>query len=193
MSYNIAEETNVIESIKNNIKSITPYDCLEKEQISDAIKWIDSGKQVFRLKKPDIPNKHLVSYFVLLDESRSKVLLADHKKSGLWLPTGGHIEFNESPYDTVKRECLEELGTKAEFMIKDPLFLTQTITVGETAGHTDVSLWYLLKGSEKNNYIYDRSEFNNIKWFKVDEIPFNKTDPHMKRFIDKIKVIKFST
>ena len=44
--------------------------------------------------------------------------------------------------DTVIRECMEELYITAEFWHKEPIFITQTITVGKTAGHTDVSLWY---------------------------------------------------
>ena len=38
------------------------------------------------LKKPDVPPKHLVSYFALVDDRRGKVLLVDHKLAGLWLP-----------------------------------------------------------------------------------------------------------
>ena len=49
---------------------------------------------------------------------------------------------------TVKREAIEELGIEANFFLRDPLFLTITQTVGPTAGHTDVSLWYLLTASE---------------------------------------------
>ena len=42
--------------------------------------------------KPDVPPKHLVSYFALVDERRGKLLLVDHKLAGLWLPSGGHVE-----------------------------------------------------------------------------------------------------
>ncbi|MFI5343447.1 MAG: NUDIX domain-containing protein [Chlamydiales bacterium] len=36
--------------------------------------------------------------------------LVDHKKANLWLPAGGHVEPNEHPRETVKREILEELS-----------------------------------------------------------------------------------
>jgi len=168
------------------ISKIVPHDILEQEHIDDTLAWIESGAPIFRITKPDIPNKHLVSYFVLFDEKVQKILLVDHKKAGLWLPTGGHVEINEDPKETVRRECLEELGAQAEFWVPDPLFLTSTLTVGLTAGHTDVSLWYVLKGNHNTLYEFDKNEFNTIKWFDFDRIPYEKSDPHIRRFIKKL-------
>lgn len=41
-----------------------------------------------------------------------KVLLVKHKKLGLWLPPGGHIEANEYPHVAAERECVEETGVR---------------------------------------------------------------------------------
>ena len=38
------------------------------------------------------------------------VLLHLHPKINLWLPPGGHVEANEDPIETVKREVFEETG-----------------------------------------------------------------------------------
>ncbi|MBX9620844.1 MAG: NUDIX hydrolase [Alphaproteobacteria bacterium] len=180
---NLTSEQNVVDVIS----TIIPFDDLESQQILETLTWIRSGAQIFRLQKPDIPPKHLVSYFILFDENAQKILLVDHKKSQLWLPAGGHVESGEYPQDTVSRECLEELGICADFWCRSPFFLTSTVTVGLTPGHTDVSLWYILKGNEDASYSFDRGEFNAIKWFGWDEVPFKKSDPHMERFIQKLK------
>jgi len=105
----------------------------------------------------------------------------------LWLPSGGHVEVDEDPKETVKREYQEDLSVKADFWQETPLFLTSTLTVGLTAGHTDVSLWYILKGNSKSSYAFDKEEFNATKWFSLEEIPFSQSDPHMERFIEKLK------
>ncbi|MDQ5940452.1 MAG: 8-oxo-dGTP diphosphatase [Candidatus Dependentiae bacterium] len=60
---------------------LAPVDVLEKEHIDDALAWIASGAPIFRTAKPDVPPKHLVSYFLLFDEAAKKVLLVDHKKA----------------------------------------------------------------------------------------------------------------
>lgn len=177
----------ITNTIHRLVASIVPHDELEQAHINDTLYWIQSGAPIFRIQKPDIPNKHLVSYFVLFDEQYKKILLVDHKKAQLWLPSGGHVEINENPKTTAQRECLEELGVHAEFWTPDPIFLTATITVGLTAGHTDVSLWYVLKGDSQTQYQFDQDEFNAIRWFSLDDIPYDKSDPHMKRFIEKLK------
>lgn len=184
----ILKDNPVVAEIYNLIATIAPYDEIEKEHMKDTLSWIKRGDPIFRIQKPDVPNKHLVSYFILFDEASKKVLLVDHKKAQLWLPTGGHVEVNEHPGQTVNRECLEELGVQADFWIQSPLFLTSTLTVGLTAGHTDVSLWYVLKGSSQQSYQFDKEEFNSIRWFGLDEIPYESTDPHMRRFVEKLKI-----
>jgi 8-oxo-dGTP diphosphatase len=188
MTTNIAlRHSSIRENIHHLIRAIIPYDDVEQEHINDTRLWIESGAPIFRVQKPDVPNKHLVSYFVLFDEVHEKILLCDHKKALLWLPAGGHVEIDEDPKTTASRECLEELNVTADFWSPHPLFLTQALTVGLTAGHTDVSLWYVLKGDSNKAYEFDQSEFNDIRWFRLDEIPHDKSDPHMRRFIEKLK------
>ncbi len=173
------------QAVYDLIASIQPLDQVEKEHITFALNWIKHSSQIFRIEKPAIPDIHLVSYFVLIDQERMQLLLVDHKKSGLWLPAGGHVELNEHPTETVKREAQEELGISADFLIDYPFFLTVTKTIGAFQ-HTDVSLWYLLHGKSTNCLNYDVQEFNRIGWFKIEEIPFANSDPHMQRFIDKL-------
>lgn len=171
------------------VSSIKPVDALEDQHVQETIIWIQGGAPLFRIEKPAIPERHLVSYFVLYDEEAQKILLVDHIKAGLWLPSGGHVEIDEDPRQTVVRECHEELGVEADFFQDDPLFLTITKTVGMTAGHTDVSLWYVLRGDHQKSYAYDASEFKGIRWFDFDQIPFDLADPHLSRFLEKLRLI----
>lgn len=173
--------------IHDLIARMHPFDPLEQNHINDALTWVRSGVPIFRIHKPDYPDKHLVSYFVLFDEAASKILLVDHKKAQLWLPSGGHVEVDEHPFETAKRECFEELQIQADFWCDEPIFITSTVTVGLTAGHTDISLWYLLKGDSQQNYLFDKDEFHSIRWFHLNEIPYDRSDPHMQRFITKLK------
>ncbi len=163
------------------VKSIKALDKREETTKLETINWINSGVELCRLKKPDVPNKHLVSYFVLVDGDY--ILLVDHINAKLWLPTGGHVEPNEHSRDTALREAFEELSIQAEFLQEAPLFLTSTVTVGKTAGHTDVCLWYVLNGKRDSKFTFDESEFKRVKWFYKDDIPFERTDPELARFL----------
>lgn len=180
------KNTNLRRDITQLISWIKPLDPLEREHMDFVLRWITSGVEIFRTEKPATPEPHLVSYFILVSPEQSQVLLVDHKKAELWLPSGGHVEPGEHPKETVKREAKEELGIEAEFLFEEPIFLTVSKTVGNVTPHTDVSLWYVLKGNPKHPLTYDAEEFHQIQWFGIDEIPFERADPHMKRFVQKL-------
>jgi len=178
-------------AIQKAVESLRSFDSLESQHIHDALAWIGSGADLFRIEKPDRPPMHLVSYFVVVDPIQKSLLLVDHIKAQLWLPTGGHVELDEDPRTTVKREMDEELRMQAHFLQGNdsPFFITVTQTVGLTPGHTDVSLWYLLRGSVHDFINYDRTEFNDVEWFTFDEILQSDSvifDPHLQRFTKKL-------
>jgi ADP-ribose pyrophosphatase YjhB (NUDIX family) len=171
-------------AIRREIERIEPLDETEARAKHDVLLWVDSAAEICRLAKPATPPKHLVSYFVVVDGEY--LLLVDHINAGLWLPTGGHVEPQEHPRDTVRREAREELSLAAAFLLDGPLFLTVTETVGRTAGHTDVSLWYVLRGSRASSIDYDRTEFHRVEWFHRDRAPLDRADPELGRFMQKL-------
>jgi 8-oxo-dGTP diphosphatase len=96
------------------VSGVAPTDDLGREHRREVLSWLAGTDDIFRRVKPGTPSPHLVSYFLLVDRSADSVLLCDHRLSGLWLPTGGHVEPGEHPVDTVRREVVEELGIPAE-------------------------------------------------------------------------------
>lgn len=179
------DSTSIRTAICKIISSIIPIDPCEEEHLAFVNDWIASGVEIFRSETPNKPDIHLVSYFIVVDLYTKEFLLVDHKRAQLWLPPGGHVEINEHPKATVIREAREELGIEADFLYEDPLFLTMTSTSGNTAAHTDVSLWYILKGHKSEAFKFDTDEFHSIRWFKQEDIPFERSDLHMRRFLKK--------
>jgi 8-oxo-dGTP diphosphatase len=171
-------------AIREEIVSIAPCDDIERGHREDALAWIDSGAELCRLQKPATPPKHLVSYFVLVDDDH--VLLVDHKNAQRWLPTGGHVEPGEHPRDTVARELMEELGLDLVDAPEAPLMVTVTETVGVTAGHTDVSLWYVVEADRHVAIKFDPAEFHSVAWFQFSDAPVSRSDPHLARFLRKL-------
>src|SRR3712207_9577083 len=87
-----------------------------------------------------------VAVFVV---SEGKVLLHRHRKLGMWLPPGGHIERDELPDDAAVREVFEETGIRVELVgekredVSDPVQLRrpaggQLENIGP--GHTHANL-----------------------------------------------------
>ncbi len=171
-------------AIREEVERIQPFDALESNTRQRVLDWIDSGVELCRLEKPAVPPKHLISYFVVADGDH--LLLVDHINAELWLPTGGHVDPGEHPRDTALREAEEELSIKGEFLREGPVFVTVTETVGKTAGHTDVSLWYVLRGDRSAVLEFDNTEFHETRWFHKDDVPLDRTDKHMSRFLQKL-------
>ncbi len=171
------------------IADITPLDVKEKNHQNDALDWIQSGAPLYRIKKPDVPDKHLVSYFAIFHPETNRILLQDHLLAQVWVPAGGHVDPDENPAETVRREIVEELGIEADFIHDDPKFITVTKTNGQ-GEHTDVSLWYVVRGDPETELTVEPGKFAEIRWWNIDDVlaaPVERFDPEMHRFLRKLK------
>lgn len=100
------------------------------------------------------------------------------------------MEPGEHLGDTARREAREELGIEAVFADPSggPSFVTVTRTRGVDAGHTDVSMWFLLRGDRSMTLLLDRSELREARWWSRAELAAadpGRFDPHLGRFVAK--------
>ena len=108
---------------------------------------------------------------------RERVLLALHRKLGMWLPPGGHIEPNELPDEAAVREVLEETGVRCELVgeralqrdYPRQLIRPEGLQLEDIApGHQHVDLVYFARAlSEK---IVPCDECDQAGWYRVDEL-----------------------
>ncbi len=178
--------------IRALVAGLVPADATEAEHQSRVLAWVDGTADIFRRVSPRTPSPHLVSYFLPVDPASGSMLLADHCKSGLWLPPGGHVEPGEHPAETVRRETREELGIDARFSPltgERPAFVTVTPTVPGPGQHTDVSLWFVLECGADEELTPDPAEFRGVHWWTRPEIARADPgilDPHFRRMLAKI-------
>ncbi|MFI7492932.1 NUDIX hydrolase [Micromonospora echinaurantiaca] len=183
----------VHDEIRTLVEALTPADELEAQHQAECLAWLAETHDIFRREKPRTPSPHLVAYFLLHDETDGSVLLVDHRKAGLWLPSGGHVEPGEHPAETVRREVMEELGVPAVFHPRfgeHPTFLTVTRTVGPLEEqHVDVSLWFVLSGSRNQKLVPDSGEFRSVRWWTPEEVADADpatVEPHLGRMLGKL-------
>jgi 8-oxo-dGTP diphosphatase len=185
------------QEISDLVASLRPHDELAHQHRTTTLAWLSSTADIFRRAKPATPSPHLVAYFLLIDRPAARVLLCGHRLAQLWLPTGGHVEPGEHPYQTVRRECVEELGIPAR---PDPVHGTRPffLTVTETRDaperrHTDISLWFALDGGAESVLHPDEREFAQVRWWPTAEIEAADPagfDPHLGRALE---VLNFSS
>jgi len=96
------------------------------------------------------------------------VLLLKHKRLGIWLQPGGHIDDGETPWDAARREAYEETGLDVGFVgpFDDdgvPELIHVDVHEGGR-GHTHLDTRYLLDGGDADPSPPD-DESQEIGWF----------------------------
>lgn len=180
-----------VAAVHEIVARLDPLDETEAGHQARVLAWLTATDDVYRLIKPAVPPQHLVSYVVPVDPADGSILLVDHINARRWLPPGGHVEVDEHPATTAARELTEELGLTADeaTLADQPLFLTVTRTVGQDSGHTDVSLWFVLRCNRSQPLTPDATEFHGVRWWSpadlgsADPAAF---DPHFARFRRKL-------
>ncbi len=115
-----------------------------------------------------------VAVFVVWE---GKVLLHRHRKLGMWLPPGGHIEENELPDEAAVREVLEETGLGVRLVgerrqdVADPVQLhrpagVQLENIGP--GHQHIDLIYFARPSGSTRIRDDFSE-DKVGWYGPED------------------------
>lgn len=118
---------------------------------------------------------HFCVYFAVTDSYAQEVFLGHHKKSGLWLFNGGHIDTNELPIDALMREMDEELGLRiVKARIEDPFLLTVTpiLIPPNFPCKVHFDIWYLIN-VDKNTFNPDEEklskEFFSTQWMTIEQ------------------------
>jgi len=166
------------------VAAINPFDEQERREITQVADWIESGKSLYRGSGCD---HHLIAYFLPLDFEHRSVLLGHHNRSGLWLPGGGHLEPGEDPLSAMLREMKEEIGEQWPALLPLPYFLSICPEVGEAEVHTDIALWYLVRGDGHTIPSFDPREFSQMRWYSWDRLPIGRTDDNLARCMEKVE------
>lgn len=181
--------------VRERVLAVGPAEEKEAADQAAILSWIDSEAPLFRVAKPATPPMHLCVYFALVDDNANCVMLVDHVKAQAWLLPGGHVDPGEDPRWSVEREAFEELQITPKFHERlgggQPLFLSITKTRGEHS-HTDVTLWWALKGDIAAEVRLDPREFSEVRWYRLDDDTdwaASCFDPNMERFVSKIRAM----
>ena len=104
-----------------------------------------------------------------------------HKRLGLWLQPGGHVDDGETPWDAALREAREETGLEVSFLSASLDGVPELIHVDVHAGgrgHTHLDLRYLVNGGDADPCPPD-GESQEIGWFAWPEAIRIASDPRL--------------
>jgi 8-oxo-dGTP pyrophosphatase MutT (NUDIX family) len=91
------------------------------------------------------------------------IVLHRHKRLGIWLQPGGHIDANERPEDAALREAFEETGIQAAHYFGEPKIVHVDAHPGPR-GHTHLDLRFLLWAPDVDPNPPE-GESQDVAWF----------------------------
>ena len=120
--------------------------------------------------------KHFCVSVFVYDQNTKKFLLVKHKKMGIWVQPGGHVELNEDPEEAAIREVYEETGVRIKIIGERkprdcdyilPLAIQKNI-VNDNHIHMDFVYVAYLDGS--NELTLNEGESTDIAWISLEEM-----------------------
>ena len=145
-----------------------------------------------KLTRHDDPASHLDVMLLIYDPRRQEILIGDHKKSGLWLVNGGHLEPEENLAQAASRELAEEVGWQLPpSEINPPEFLTIcSIENDRQACRRHYDIWFFL-ATDKEHLLIDaekmRAEYHEWGWFDLPSARKLKTSVNHLQVFDYLE------
>lgn len=149
------------------------------------------------MEKKRNATKHFTASALIVEQK--KVLLVYHKKLGVWLYPGGHVEFNETPDEAVVREVREETGLDVEILggVDDTLadaasdvsvlHLPYVILCELVGDHYHNDLVYICRIMNFDGRIsHNQEESDGIDFFGIEDIAKIKLFPNFRRLLEKV-------
>jgi len=110
---------------------------------------------------------------------KRKLLLIKHKRTGKWLPVGGHVEKGEILDVALKREIKEEVNLQVGFLNHPKLIkingsrdlpLPFHVFVEDKGTYNKLNFDFICRTNNINKLKVKEDEINGFRWFSKKEI-----------------------
>jgi 8-oxo-dGTP pyrophosphatase MutT (NUDIX family) len=149
------------EDVRRSVAERRPLDDVERAMIAEFLTRYDG------LPHPldeEAGPTHVTGSAIVT--GRRGVVLVKHKRFGIWLQPGGHIDPGETPSDAALREAEEETGLDVGFAGGDPQLVHVDVHPGPR-GHTHLDLRYLVEAADADP-APGPDESQDVAWFEWD-------------------------
>jgi 8-oxo-dGTP pyrophosphatase MutT (NUDIX family) len=168
-----------LEQLLEDLASVNPIDEREAASIREILRTVPRLAAPF--SETADPTHLTASAFVV---GTRGTVLHRHRKLGIWVQPGGHVDGDEWPAAASMREAAEETGLPLAQPPGGPLLLHVDVHPGPR-GHTHLDLRYVLL-APASDPAPGLEESQEVLWLSYDEAR-SIADPSLKGGLDKLE------
>ena len=152
----------LVDQVRRTLTERVPIDEAERSSIERTLAELDRLTDPFDQEADPV---HVTGSAIVVGPRG--VVLLKHKRLGLWLQPGGHVDPGETPWDGALREAGEETGLDVSFADVDDDGAPRLVHVDVHAGgrgHTHLDLRYVVDAGDVDPDPPE-GESQEIAWF----------------------------
>ncbi|MCW2621147.1 MAG: hydrolase [Frankiales bacterium] len=144
----------------------------------DGVTAPDRERWVAALASPDGTERsrpdHVTASGLVLDPTGGHVLLVLHRKVGLWLQPGGHVDPGDTSLaQAARREATEETGLAG--LAVDPVPIALDAHPAPCGARTHLDVQFLVRAPGRDDPVVS-AESLDVRWWPVAALPQQRID-----------------
>ena len=157
----------------DKIQAFCPYNEQEEKDKKYILECLKSMDRIFTRENQIA---HMTASGWIVNQDRTKVLMAYHKIYDSWAWLGGHADGEEDLLSVAVKEASEESGIQNVKPVTEDIFSLEVLTVdghmkkGEyISSHLHLNVTFLLEADEKEVLRNKPDENTGVAWFTLEE------------------------
>lgn len=151
----------VVDVLLREVTALRPGD---EREVASRQQFLEELRRLPRPLDAHADPVHVTASAIVVGSAGT--VLHRHKRLGIWLQPGGHIDAGELPWDAAVREVAEETGLQATHPPSGPTLCHVDVHPGPN-DHTHLDLRYLLRAEGDPRPAPTESQ--DVRWFALTE------------------------
>ena len=173
--------------LKEQIRAYRPVNEQEERDKELILRCLETEKDIFTRENH---LAHMTASAWIVNEPRTKVLMAYHNIYKSWSWLGGHADGETDLLKVALKEAQEESGIRHVKPVSEKIYSLEVLTEdghvkkgAYVSSHLHLNVTYLLQAEETDVLHIKEDENSNVAWFPLEEAVAASTEPWFQEHI----------